>query len=83
MGGGCFGGGGKYKKRVFFGGWGGFWGWVFFGIRASDNTIVVYPKNNDFDVLFLSYFLRELNLHRWAGGAVLGASYSQTVLEAR
>ena len=36
---------------------------------ASDNTIVVYPKNSEYDVLFLSYLLRELNLNRWAGGA--------------
>jgi type I restriction enzyme S subunit len=25
---------------------------------ASDNTIVAYPKSTDYDVLFLSYFLR-------------------------
>ena len=47
---------------------------------ASDNTIVVYPKSNDSDVLFLSYLLRELNLNRWAGGAAQPL-LTQTVLQ--
>jgi len=31
---------------------------------ASDNTIVVYPKSTEYDVLYLSYLLRELNYPR-------------------
>jgi type I restriction enzyme S subunit len=36
---------------------------------ASDNTIVAYPRNGDSNIVFLSYLLTEMNLHRWAGGA--------------
>jgi len=47
---------------------------------ASDNTIVVYPKNDEYDVLFLSYLLREQNLNHWAGGAAQPL-LTQTVLK--
>ncbi|MFA4838547.1 MAG: restriction endonuclease subunit S [Candidatus Neomarinimicrobiota bacterium] len=47
---------------------------------ASDNTIVVYPKSTEYDVLYLSYLLRELNLNRWAGGAAQPL-LTQTVLK--
>jgi type I restriction enzyme S subunit len=36
---------------------------------ASDNTIVAFPKDNDTDVVFLYYVLKNANLNRWAGGA--------------
>jgi len=36
---------------------------------ASDNTIVASPKDNDTDVVFLYYVLKNANLNRWAGGA--------------
>jgi len=36
---------------------------------ASDNTIVASPKDNETDVVFLYYELKNANLNRWAGGA--------------
>jgi len=36
---------------------------------ASDNTIVACPKDNNTDVVFLYYSLKNANLNRWAGGA--------------
>jgi len=36
---------------------------------ASDNTIVASPKDNDTDVVFLYYVLKNANLNRWSGGA--------------
>ena len=47
---------------------------------ASDNTIVAYPKDDAFDIRFLSYLLRDLNLNRWAGGAAQPL-LTQTVLK--
>lgn len=47
---------------------------------ASDNTIVAYPIDAEYDVLFLSYFLKTLNLNRWAGGAAQPL-LTQTVLK--
>ncbi len=46
---------------------------------ASDNTIVAYPKSADFDILYISYLLRNTDLHRWAGGAAQPL-LTQTVL---
>jgi len=36
---------------------------------ASDNTIVVYPSDSNYDVRYLFYLLKHLSLNRWAGGA--------------
>ncbi len=47
---------------------------------ASDNTIVAYPKDESYDIRFLSYLLRDLNLNRWAGGAAQPL-LTQTVLK--
>jgi type I restriction enzyme, S subunit len=47
---------------------------------ASDNTIVAYPKNMNYNLVFLSYLLGELNLNRWAGGAAQPL-LTQTVLK--
>ena len=47
---------------------------------ASDNTIVAHPKNKDYDVIFLAYLLKKLDLNRWAGGAAQPL-LTQTVLK--
>jgi type I restriction enzyme S subunit len=36
---------------------------------ASDNTIVVTPRNSEFDTRFLYYLLKSLDLNRFASGA--------------
>jgi type I restriction enzyme S subunit len=46
---------------------------------ASDNTIVAYPKTDGYDVRFIYYLLKDLNLNRWAGGAAQPL-LTQTVL---
>ena len=71
---GIIGGCNEYKERngIIIGRVGAYCGSVSYcqgKFWASDNTIVAYPKTAEYDVLFLSYLLKELNLNRWAGGA--------------
>jgi len=47
---------------------------------ASDNTLVVFPINDDFDTKFLFYFLHDAKLSRYAGGAAQPL-VTQTVLK--
>ena len=46
---------------------------------ASDNTIVGQPKDNTFDIRYIYYLLRDLNLNRYAGGSAQPL-LTQTVL---
>ena len=46
---------------------------------ASDNTIVGQPKDISFDIRYIYYLLRELNLNRYAGGSAQPL-LTQTVL---
>jgi Restriction endonuclease S subunits len=71
---GIIGGGEEYREQngIIIGRVGAYCGSVSFypgKFWASDNTIIAYPKNANYDVVFISYLLKELNLNHWAGGA--------------
>ena len=62
----------KYRNAIILGRVGAYCGSVEYcpdRFWASDNTIVVKPKVNVAEIRFLYYLLRDLDLHRHAGGA--------------
>ena len=62
----------RYENAIIIGRVGAYCGSIEYSegkFWASDNTLVAQPTSNAYDIKYLSYLLRTLNLRRYAGGS--------------
>lgn len=62
----------KYENAIIIGRVGAYCGSIEYSegkFWASDNTLIAQPSSVNYDIKYLSYLLRSLNLRRYAGGS--------------